>query len=200
MKGLFNIQLLRGIVLISLFSACNADYADKIERERIARNDEMTLEDSPLPTWEKEHFEGLEFYPIDETYRVVASIERLPVGQFFPLNMTDGSTQQYQKYGYAIFELLGSEHQLLLLRNTRERNNLFLAFTDLTNGKDSYGGGRYLDLEYNNTGRLQIDFNKAYNPYCAFSAQYVCPVPPSENHMDIPIPAGEKTYQSSAGK
>lgn len=179
-------------------SACSANYAENVESERAKKDKEMLGEDSPIPSWEKENFVGLSYYPIDQTYRVVANIERIPVGQYFPVRMTDGSEEQYQKFGYAVFELLGKEHRLLLLKNPRERNQLFLAYTDLTNGKESYGGGRYLDLDYNNSGKIPIDFNRAYNPYCAYSAQYACPIPPAENHLNIPVPAGEKLFETES--
>lgn len=183
------------LALVFSLSACSMDYESEVLNERSEKDDWMVNDDeSPLPSWDREHFDGLTYYPVDETYRVMSRIERLPVGQYYRLKMTDGTEEQYQKYGYAVFDLLGKEHRLLLLKNPRERTTLFLAFGDLTNGKGSYGGGRYLDLENNNTGRLELDFNKAYSPYCAYSGQFVCPVPPPENQMDIPIPAGEKTY------
>ncbi|MEL6534386.1 MAG: DUF1684 domain-containing protein [Bacteroidota bacterium] len=181
-----------------VFTACSANYAEILEKERAQKDEEMQNEDSPIPSWEQEKFTGLSYYPIDETYRVVATIERIPVGQYFTVSMTDGSREQYQKFGYAVFDLLGKEHRLLLLKNPRERNQLFLAFTDLSNGKESYGGGRYLDLEYNNSGKIPIDFNRSYNPFCAYSGQYACPIPPAENHLNIPVPAGEKLFESAS--
>lgn len=192
----YSVNTLLGLGLAGWLAACSPSYEKKIEADRQSRNEFMRGEESPLPSLEMQLFEGLDFYPINETYRVIANVERLPVGQYYRLPLTDGGSDQYVKFGFAVFELLGSEHQLLLLRNPRERSQLFLAFTDLTNGDGSYGGGRYLDLEYNNSGKLVIDFNQAYNPFCAYSGQYVCPVPPQENHLEIPVPAGEKTYQS----
>ena len=183
------------LLSIALFQ-CSGDYETEVQIHRDTKNDEMREEDSPIPSYDLENFEGLSYYPIDETYRVVADLERIPVGQYFQVRLTDGSSEQYQKFGYAVFSLLGKEHRLLLLKNPRERNQLFLAFTDLTNSEGSYGGGRYLDMEYNNSGKIPLDFNLVYNPFCAYSGQFVCPVPPQENHLDIPIPAGEKDYQS----
>lgn len=104
----------------------------------------------------------------------------------------------YEKYGEAIFELNGKTITLSIyqshdLRETEKyKNHLFLPFTDLTNGHETYGGGRYLNLSIPTGDTIVIDFNKAYNPLCAYNAKYYCPIPPKSNALQLPIQAGIK--------
>ena len=108
----------------------------------------------------------------------------------------------YRKYGIASFRLNGKDFQLSLyqpqqeITSTDHSNLLFLPFNDLSNGKTSYGGGRFIDIETPavNAKTVIIDFNKSYNPYCAYNSKYSCPIPPKENDLEIEIPAGVKAY------
>ena len=153
---------------------------------------------SPLSTEDREIFQHHDFFPVDEEYLVTASLNRSnddsPV--FFE---TSGEIQQeYRTYGIAKFTLKGKEYKLtifqnqLLLKNPIYKDNLFLAFFDLTNGETTYGGGRYIDLKIPKSNTIVIDFNKAYNPYCAYSDNYSCPIPPSQNTLDVEVKAGIK--------
>ena len=107
----------------------------------------------------------------------------------------------YVKYGIATFKIDGKQFSLSIFQNIelvkREgfENYLFLPFTDLTSGVETYGGGRYIDLEKTDSGNIIIDFNKAYNPYCAYSHKYSCPVPPVENDLKVEIRAGVKAFE-----
>jgi uncharacterized protein (DUF1684 family) len=117
--------------------------------------------------------------------------------------MTGGEAEYFIKYGYATFKLKDKSHKLLLLlqlNNEDEKDKLFLPFTDKTNGFETYGGGRYLDLDLEKDDQLIIDFNFAYNPFCAYNDNYTCPVPPAENQLDIEIKAGEKEYVKDEAK
>jgi uncharacterized protein len=141
------------------------------------------------------------FFAIDSAYRVNALFEKIFDTIGFTMKTSAGTTQHYYKYGKATFDLRGNTHQLFIyqskaLRYTSYKEYLFIPFTDSTTGDQSYGSGRYIDLlipEIKNNS-VVIDFNKAYNPYCAYATGYHCPLPPKENSLSIAILAGEKVY------
>ena len=145
-------------------------------------------------------FKELDFYPIDEKYIVNAKFVRTPDEKPFLMPTTTARTPEYVKYGEAHFSIDGKEFVLSLFKNTQPYNEpgyedyLFLPFTDLTSGDGSYGGGRYLDQRIPEGDTLVIDFNKAYNPYCAYNPKYSCPIPPKENDLAIRIEAGVKNF------
>ncbi len=133
------------------------------------------------------------------------SLDALDYPQLFlPASPTySGATQPYVKYGTATFRLKDTTLQLAVYQNLRlirmpqYRDYLFIPFKDATNGEQTYGGGRYMDISKADIeeGKLTIDFNKAYNPWCAYSDGYSCPVPPMENHLNVFVKAGERAYQ-----
>lgn len=145
-------------------------------------------------------FKELDFYPIDEKYIVNARFVRTPDEKPFLMPTTTTRTPEYVKYGEAHFSIDGKDFVLSLFKNTEPYNEpgyedyLFLPFTDLTSGDGSYGGGRYLDQRIPEGDTFVIDFNKAYNPYCAYNPKYSCPIPPKENDLLIRIEAGVKNF------
>lgn len=145
-------------------------------------------------------FKELDFYPIDEKYIVNARFVRTPDEKPFLMPTTTTRTPEYVKYGEAHFSIDGKDFVLSLFKNTQPYNEpgyedyLFLPFTDLTSGDGSYGGGRYLDQRIPDGDTFVIDFNKAYNPYCAYNPKYSCPIPPKENDLLIRIEAGVKNF------
>lgn len=155
---------------------------------------------SPLTEEDIKTFEALDFFTADENYKVNATLELTPNDPVFEMTTTTDRKPLYKRFGIATFSLNGKAYQLNVYQNQEHlldfeyRNYLFLPFTDATNGYESYKGGRYIDLEIPSTKNLTIDFNKAYNPYCAYNSKYSCPVVPSENHLDIEIKAGVKAY------
>jgi uncharacterized protein (DUF1684 family) len=155
---------------------------------------------SPLKPEDLSTFEALEFFPIDENFKVEAILELTSKDPVFEMPTTTDRKPLYKRYGIAIFKLNGKEFKLNVYQNQElildfeYRNYLFLPFTDKTNGQDTYKGGRYIDMEIPENNLLIIDFNKAYNPYCAYNSKYSCPVVPSENNLDIEIKAGVKTF------
>ena len=159
------------------------------------------IEHSPLPAKEKKAFKGLEFFPIDTNFSVTAELVRTPFE--IPFRMATSSEREatYLKFGELHFEIGGKQYKLNvyqsheLKKQSEYKDYLFLPFTDLTNGTNSYSGGRYLDLKIPKTHKIQLDFNKAYNPYCAYNGKYSCPIPPKENHLDLAVTAGVKAYQ-----
>lgn len=155
-------------------------------------------EESPLESEDMASFEGLPFFPIQEKYRVEARFVRSPGSKPFKMATSTNRLPIYEKYGEAHFELDGQQvvipvYQNHGLRETEEyRDYLFLPFQDQTNGDSTYGGGRYVELHIPAGDTIIIDFNKAYNPYCAYNSRYSCPIPPKANRIPLPIPAGVK--------
>ncbi len=146
----------------------------------------------------------LQFYQPDNSFRVVAQVERVEHGNWFKIKTSGSEVQTYRVYAVLHFRIHDTAVQLnlyqsqSLLVNDQYKNYLFLPFTDITTGVETYESGRYLDLTtdeiLNNT--VLVDFNKAYNPYCAYvSGVYHCPIPPQENHLNVAIRAGEKVYK-----
>jgi len=143
------------------------------------------------------------FYPINPSLRVVAKVELLTNQKVFKMTTSSGTSKEAEKYALVSFTVNGKEqklfaYQLLVLKNKQATSNLFfIPFMDGTSNNESYGGGRYIDFEkgdvQNNT--LTIDFNKAYNPYCAFVSGYNCPIPPKENTLTIAVKAGERYWK-----
>ncbi|MDP3352459.1 MAG: DUF1684 domain-containing protein [Flavobacteriaceae bacterium] len=155
---------------------------------------------SPLKEEDLTSFEALDFFTADENFKVEAILELTPNDPVFEMATTTDRKPLYKRFGIASFSLNGKEYKLNVYQNQQlildfeYRNYLFLPFTDVTNGHESYKGGRYIDLEIPSNNRLTIDFNKAYNPYCAYNSKYSCPVVPSENQLNIEIRAGVKAY------
>jgi uncharacterized protein (DUF1684 family) len=150
---------------------------------------------SPLDEEERKAFKGLSFFNVDEQYHITATLTRTPDLPFFEMPHSNNRTYAYQKFGVITFTLNGTTFTLPVYSNESLRKDklVFFPFTDLTNGKETYGGGRYLDLHYSDTsGTTEVDFNLCYQPYCAHSHRYSCPIVPKENHLDIAIRAGEK--------
>lgn len=166
------------------------------ERERQFRFLKFNL-DSPLEDHQKSELTSLSFYPIDMSYRVRAKMVPAEDRRMLEIPMTDGTVEKYLKHSYAEFQLNGQPLRLLLLQAAKEsdKRNFFLAFADDTSGEETYGGGRYINLRQDGKNSITIDFNMAYNPYCAYNPDYACPLPPRENILEIPIRAGEKDYK-----
>ncbi len=169
------------------------------EHRKHYKKDFLREERSPL---DKKGVRKLRFFPPDESYRVTATFERTPDAEPFEMATYSGITKPYVQYGTATFTLRGQKMEIAVYQSLRlrqlpmYRDYLFIPFKDLTNGGSTYGGGRYMDIRMGDiqNGQVVIDFNKAYNPYCAYSDGYNCPVPPLENHLDMAIEAGEKDF------
>ncbi|WP_276169104.1 DUF1684 domain-containing protein [Zobellia alginiliquefaciens] len=156
---------------------------------------------SPLSKKERKRFTGHDFYPIKETFRVEAKFTRILDPLPFQMKTTTNRAPTYEKYGEIFFEIEEKPYKLTIyqshrLRKTEEfKDYLFLPFTDQTNGKETYGGGRYIDLKIPDSDKIVIDFNKAYNPYCAYNNYSSCPIPPKENDLQLKIEAGVKAVK-----
>lgn len=156
---------------------------------------------SPLTKKDLANFKSLDFYPIKKKHCITAKYKRTPDAEPFKMKTTTDRAPEYVKYGEIEFTLNGKPikvniYQSLRLKKIEKyKDYLFLPFRDLTSGKTSYGGGRYVDLKIPESNTVIIDFNKAYNPYCAYSHKYSCVVPPAENFIDIKIKAGVKKFK-----
>lgn len=150
-------------------------------------------------------FQGLAYFPPDPAYRVQARLEKTPEAKPFVMPTSDPQRpKEFVSYGRLTFVLAGDTCTLTVYRSLQlvslpqYRDYLFLPFKDHTNGAETYGGGRYLDLETTDADSLTLDFNYCYNPYCAYSDGWACPVPPVENHLPRRVAAGVKAYDPEA--
>ncbi len=176
----------------------NEGYVEFIQQERAEM--EKFMKDGVGSPFSKDSivFEGLKFFPADVRYRVKAKLKPIEGKKVVLLSTSDGKEQKYLEYAFAEFELDGVQNQLLILEVMEmgpQRGKLFLAFSDDTSGRETYGAGRYLDVKKVPAAKsVELDFNLAYNPYCAYNDKYSCPFPPKENLLKIAIRAGEMNY------
>jgi len=195
------------LILISLFfTHCTKEkklsYDEEITQFQyqmnVAFSDKKT---SPLEVKDLKTFKNLDFFPIKKKYKVMAKFERTPNEPIFEMQTSTDRLPLYTQYGIATFTIDGKELSLRvyqdqeLILNPEYSKHLFIAFNDLTNGNETYDGGRYIELEIPEGDTIVIDFNKAYNPYCAYNHKYSCPIPPKENDLDIEIKAGVKAFK-----
>jgi hypothetical protein len=171
-----------------------------IEEHRADKHKEFLSEKSPLSAKERKRFKGLHYYPIDLSYNVKAKLILVEKPVLFKMKTTTARLPDYQKFADAVFTLNGQQYTLEvyqnpdLMKKAEYADYLFIPFTDLTNGKDTYEVGRYLELRIPTGDEVELDFNKCYNPYCSYSPNYSCPIPPAANQLPIEIRAGEKKY------
>lgn len=162
-------------------------------------------EKSPLTKKDFRKFKGLEFFPIESSYKITADFEKDLKEEFVGFPTTTSRVAPYKKYGTIHFSVNGKEQKLTVYKSTnawgnpaKYANHLFLPYKDTTNGESTYSGGRYLDLstlDIKENNKIIIDFNKSYNPYCAYSNRYSCPKVPDENVLTVAINAGVKAFK-----
>ena len=179
------------------------NYIDQIKEYRYNMN--KTLSDKKTTPFNDEDFKAfrkLDFFPIDTVYRVSASFKKDESPRLFEMPTTTDRKPLYSTFGTAVFTLNWKEVTLHIYQ-CKDKNSpafydvLFIPFTDSTSGNESYGGGRYIEPDYPEEGKIVIDFNKSYNPYCVYNTKYSCPIPPKENRLPIAIKAGIKNYETS---
>lgn len=157
-------------------------------------------EESPLTDEDFKTFKGLDFYPINEKYIVEAQFKRTPKESVFKMKTTGSRLPEYVKYGELTFSLedktfiLNLYQNIELTKKSGYEDYLFLPFSDLSCGKETYIGGRYIDMRIPKGDKALIDFNKAYNPYCAYNHKYSCPIVPLDNNLAVEILAGVKKF------
>ena len=198
MKRIFYLIAAIGILVMIFYSfsgnESNEEYKNSVLEIRGEKEDYLrTNSESPFVQDQKE-VDEFSYFPIDKKYKVNAKVERIKKRQLTLIQNSDGSSQRYHNYAWLRFDIAGKQQRLLVLKPTIG-TEFFLGFADGTSGVTSYGGGRYLDIEAIKGDRVTLDFNLAYNPYCAYSAKFMCPFPPKENILSTNIEAGEKDYK-----
>ena len=196
------IWLLLPILLILLFypfsnDENNKSYLSEVEQEINNKHKYLAFNKaSPFKQFDVV-YQSPSYYPIDKKYKVNAEVERINGRKIVFLNTSNGKSERYQKFAWLKFSLNGQLLRLLVLKPLEFGSDkaLFCGFADYTCGEGSYGGGRYLDVTIGKSNKTSLDFNLAYNPYCAYVDQYTCPLPPSENILPIAIEAGERAYK-----
>ena len=193
------------LVLFSLLLILNCENKKRYDKSFTPFQKEMNefFKDasiSPLKEKDLKNFKGLDFFAFDSSYVVNAALIRTPEEKSFKMKTTTDMLPEYIKYGIVTFDLFGKSYSLNIYKNLEDINKegyreyLFLPFLDDTNGFESYGGGRYIDLDVTEEDNLVIDFNSAYNPYCVYDEKYSCPIVPRENYLPLEINAGVKAF------
>jgi uncharacterized protein (DUF1684 family) len=193
------------IALIAfVLAACSGpkeeDYTAKITAIRAAKDDSFKNDkDSPVPADKKATLIPLAYFPIDENYAVPASLEPSPDRTRIQVPTSTGKIRDIERIGTLKFSLKGQPLRLTAFHEVDQPQvRLFVPFTDLTSGTETYQAGRYMELDPTPTGIYVVDFNIAYNPYCYYSPEYDCPFPPKENRLEVPIRAGEKMQKADS--
>ncbi len=192
---------MKNIFLLSIFffplcvsAQCSEDSVVAFQKQ--INSEYADPKETPLKENDLVAFKALHFFPTDLKYCVIAKFVRTPNEKPFAMPTSGERKPLYVKYGEVFFVIKGKDLKLNiyqsidLAKTEKYKNHLFLPFTDLTSGIQCYGGGRYIDLEIPKNDTIVIDFNKAYNPYCAYNERYSCPIPPRANDLDIEILAG----------
>lgn len=185
---------------------CSTLSAQSIIEDNIAwrKNQNAEFRDStqsPLKDEDRKKFDSLAFYPINEAFHINAAITLTPDSVPFKMKTSTDRLADYRQWGIAHFEVDSQKFDLPVYQNLRllslpkYKDYLFIPFTDLTNGEETYGAGRYVEATIPKGDTLIIDFNKAYNPYCAYNDKYSCPIPPAANHLEIEVKAGELVFE-----
>ena len=189
------------ILSFSISAQDSTEYVNEILAHQMEQNHEFADSlKSPLKEEDRKVFSHLEFFPINKDYRVEAKFVKAENEEPFKMQTSTDREPWYIKYGEAHFKIKGEELVLSIYKSLRTvkmegyEDYLFLPFADYTNGLESYGGGRFIDLKIPEGETIVIDFNKAYNPYCAYNSRYSCPIPPEENELQVEIPAGVKSF------
>lgn len=179
----------------------HSKYISGIKKEREQKDTEMLTDDnSPIPTEEKASFKKLNYYKPNIKFRKEAAFTRFDQATHFLMKTSTDRLPEYSLYGVVTFSHKGKKYSLNVYQNIElvkkpgYQQHLFVPFNDETNGKETYGGGRFLDLTETGAATMLIDFNLAYNPYCAYNHKYSCPIPPESNNLKIRIKAGEKKW------
>lgn len=202
-----NLTKLTVILMMSAFSFSALAQGDavatkEIKDHRKKQQDEFKDKNkSPLEAQDFKNFKGLKYYPIDLKYRVIAKFVKNEAPVLFKMKTSTTRLPDYLKYGELHFTLDSVDYKLEVYQSPEMarmpgyEDYLFIPFTDLTNGNETYDVGRYIDIEIPMGEEVVLDFNQCYNPYCSYSKRYSCPIPPEVNNLTVEIKAGEKKYK-----
>jgi uncharacterized protein (DUF1684 family) len=167
-----------------------AMWRSQYEQHKQQWHAEFQGENSPLPENKRAGSEEPRFYPYAPEWRLVGDLQRLAVQKFDRMPATRGKTQDYLEYGRIPVAANGDTVTLMVYRPLDHPEQFFIPFRDATSGDETYGGGRFAHLDSINVHHWSLDFNKAYNPYCAYDSTWICPIPPPENTLPFPVRAG----------
>ena len=193
-------------IILSLFSFSSCllfsdDYQQDLIMERQSKDSSFLIEkETPFSVEQIASFSGLKYYPITEDFIFKASLVPFDEEQIIKLKTSTERLPEYIVYGYVFFEYKGAEKRLTAYQSVKHQHDslyndlLFLPFTDNNSTITTYGGGRYVDFKIPEGEIFILDFNKAYNPYCAYNHKWSCVIPPRENTLDFAVDAGEKVY------
>ena len=190
------------------FLSCNSQgkrpFIGKTEYQQKLNASYKDASTSPLKTSDLKNFKGLDFFPIDSSFIVIAILKRTENAPIFEMATTTDRKPLYKEFVILKFTLNRKNHELTIYqsqddsKDEKYKNYLFLPFTDDTSGNESYGGGRYMDVmttDIKKDNTILLNFNNTYNPYCAYNDKYSCPLTPKKNHLNIEINAGVKTFK-----
>lgn len=207
---MFNFRAFPIVFLIITLSGCSKPVPENtatpeprepILHERLSKDKAFKSDnDSPIPEKDRPVFRGLVYYPINPDLRFSAKLLRYPSPKPVRLGTNTGEIRRGLRYGCFDFQVgkQACRLQVYRLEDTPESGaSLFMPFRDSTSGQETYAAGRYMDLKENTSGIYDLDFNRSYNPFCAYNSKFSCPIPPEENTLKVPIRAGEKKYFSS---
>ncbi|MEW6731677.1 MAG: DUF1684 domain-containing protein [Acidobacteriota bacterium] len=169
--------------------------ASRLEKDKSLRQSK----DSPLPAEARAAFKGLNYFPVDLGYRFKCELKLYNNNERVLMLTSTGEQSEYIRYGYVEFNVANVPCRLDIFKPTflgPDSRHLFIPFRDATSSKETYGAGRYLEFEETGDSQYILDFNLAYNPYCAYNKNYSCPIPPAQNTLKAEIRAGEKNYHS----
>jgi hypothetical protein len=196
------------LIIILILQACNSQGKRELvgitEYQQKLNASYKDASKSPLKKKDLKNFKGLDFFPVDSSFIVVATLVKTFNAPTFEMPTTTDRKPLYKEYGRLSFSLNGKNNELTIYRSQDDindktyENHLFLPFTDATSGNESYGGGRYMDImttDENLDGSINLNFNNTYNPYCAYNDKYSCPLTPRKNHLNTAIKAGIKVFK-----
>jgi uncharacterized protein len=200
------------LLLAALTGACTSgppapdedtgSYIKEVEGSRAEKDRVYGADSQTIPADKRAIFLPLKYYPVDPALKVPAALRLSKDRPVFDMPTSTGTNRKMQRVGVLEFTLEGTQMSLAAFveDGTQQITSLFVPFADLTTGTETYAAGRYLDLKPTPTGFYVIDFNRAYNPTCAYNPTWECPYPPAENRLKVAIRAGEKAPPEAAAK
>jgi uncharacterized protein (DUF1684 family) len=176
------------------------DYAAKIAADRAAKDAAFQRDNDPIPQNRKTELLPLGYFPIDPDYNVAAALKEINDPTIIEMTTSTGGADKFRRVGTLEFSLKGQPLKLTAFTPAASRtaDRLFVPFSDLTSGTETYAAGRFLDIDRTATGIYQVDFNRAYFPYCYYSPTWECPYPPAENRLKVPVRAGERMKKTES--
>jgi len=178
------------------------EYAAKIAADRAAKDAAFTRDNDPVPQNRKAELLPLGYFPIDPDYNVPAALKEISDPTIIEMTTSTGGADKFRRVGTLEFTLKGRALKLTAFSPAASRtaDRLFVPFSDLTSGTETYAAGRFLDIDRTATGIYELDFNRAYFPYCYYSPTWECPYPPAENRLKVPVRAGERMKKSQVSR